>query len=505
MQLPLEMLDLPPGRESVARLMSSDNLRVTASGTTDAQVLLGLSFLARCGDPVRKEIGNVAAGYNTAYAPIIAVLSVMMDRLNDESVGELVQRDPDNALGHYLNGALFHVSSRESEALEAFRRAAKCSELRCYDAVTGEALFRAVDALGLRDLDRLCALSWTTSRWLDFSPAAFQPISTALSELARVADRRTRTELGEILLTLAGHLFVTNFVNRKFAQRAAEAALTLSAELVAEESPPKRNGYAAAVYGLASSWISWPGVKEWWQKNPLDLAYFLPSRLHRALLGADPALMDANETDLSPSDREALDVAKEKASQTARKLVDLAVSEPDAIFGPYLKGLPHGNGQAGERGLFTWTPVEGLIQKRSDLFQAAEANEEARARLWQAGSSAPSRSNTARMMDIAWTIQSFARDHGGSFPDSLAVLAEEGYLKPPLEAKSLLTGRPYVYVAKGEKSPSKANDQAQFVLFYDDERMLHGWYQCAFASCLCNGLQEASLNEELARRGKPGL
>jgi hypothetical protein len=68
MQLPLEMLDLPPDRESVDRVVSSDNLRATASATSDAQVLLGLSLLARCGDPVRNEIGDIAARYNTAYA-----------------------------------------------------------------------------------------------------------------------------------------------------------------------------------------------------------------------------------------------------------------------------------------------------------------------------------------------------------------------------------------------------------------------------------------------------
>ena len=231
MRLPIKMPDLPPHRESVEKAVSAENLRVMASATSDPVVLLGLAFLARSGAPVRKEIGEMAVRARSDYAPIVAVLSVMMDRIDEESVGELVQRDPDNALGHYLNGALLHVANREGESLDVFRKAAACSEMRFYDSTTGEALFKALDVLGLQGLDRLCALSWVVSRWGDFSSVGIQPTYQILADVGRNAEPATRAEVAEILLTLAGHLFAANFTNRWFAQRAVEAAFTIKAKL----------------------------------------------------------------------------------------------------------------------------------------------------------------------------------------------------------------------------------------------------------------------------------
>src|SRR5438445_12429030 len=256
LHLPVTMPNLPPYRESVDKAVSAENLLAVASNTRDPMVLLGLAFLARAGAPVRKEIGAKAMGARSDYAPIIGVLSVMMDRIDEESVGELVQRDPDNALGHYLQGALLNALDRESDALGRFRKAAACSELRFYESTTGEALFKALDALGLQGLDRLCALTWTTSRWADFGSVGIQPIYHALSELAETADSATRLELAEILLTLAGHLFVTNFKNRWFALRAVEAAFRFKAEVAGAGNLPTKNGYAAAIYGLASPMLS---------------------------------------------------------------------------------------------------------------------------------------------------------------------------------------------------------------------------------------------------------
>ncbi len=506
-QLPINMPNLSPYRESVDKAVSAESLRAAASTTEDPVFLLGLAFLARAGAPVRKEVAERAVKARSEYAPVVAVLSVMLDRIDEGSVGELVQRDPDNALGHYLQGALMHVSNRESAALDAFRKGAACSELRFYDSIMGEALFKALDALDFQGVDRLCALSWTISRWVDFSSVGIQPTYHAISESARTADRATRSELGEILLTFAGHLFATNFTNRWFAQRAVEAAFVIKAEQAADENLATRSGYAAAVYGLTSPMLCWPGIKEWWKHSPLELAQYLPNRIWRAFAAADPSLMNAcilGETNPNPteSERTAFEAAKEGAARAANRLLDVALSDPDGIFGPYLKGLPRADPQPGCGPLFTGTAVESLIQKRPDLFQAAAANEEAMAALWKAGENAPSRRNTGRMLEIAWAIQNYAHAHDRGYPDSLAVLFESGYLTPPLEVKSLLTGRPYIYVAAGERSPSKANDRAKFVLLYDDEPIANGWHECALASCFCNGIRVSDLQEQLKRRGK---
>jgi hypothetical protein len=45
------------------------------------------------------------------------------------------------------------------------------------------------------------------------------------------------------------------------------------------------------------------------------------------------------------------------------------------------------------------------------------------------------------------------------------------------------------------------NDRAQFVLFYDDDPLPGGWFECAFASCSAGGIRESDLNERLTSRG----
>src|SRR5262249_46550873 len=197
--------DLPTFREAVDQAAAAESLRALAAGTSDPVVLLGLCVLARAGDPVRQELAGMAVNARADYAPVTALLTVIMDRIDTGSVGELVQRDPANALGHHLQGALLHIADRKEDALAAFRKAAACAELRLYDSITGEALFKALDALNLQGLDRLCALSWTVARWgWDFSSVGIQPTYWALQELARTGDRATRAELADILLTLAG-------------------------------------------------------------------------------------------------------------------------------------------------------------------------------------------------------------------------------------------------------------------------------------------------------------
>ena len=92
--------------------------------------------------------------------------------------------------------------------------------------------------------------------------------------------------------------------------------------------------------------------------------------------------------------------------------------------------------------------------------------------------------------------------HDQAYPAALYALFETGDLKAPLETKSIRTGRPYVYLAAGEKVPARMNDRAQFVLLYDDEPVAGGWFECAFASWGAGGISESDLKEQLRRRGK---
>lgn len=507
MRLPVSFPDYPPNSESVAKAASAESLRAIASTTSDSAVLLGLTFLARAGDPVRKEIGELAAKTKPEYAPIVAVLSLMMDSVDKATVSELVQRDPDNALGHYLQGTLHYVSDCESEALLSFRKAAVCAELRSYDSTIGPALFKALDALNLQGRDRLCALTWTASRWFN---GIAQPIHWALSELARAVDSATRTELADILLVLAGQLFETNFHNRWFAHRAVEASFRLKAEL--EENSAKMNGYVAAIQAMTSAMLPLPTLEELEGRSRptqlMELAQFLPARIHQAFAAADPALLNAGlipGTNLNPPewDRATFEQAKVNVTQAAQKLIEVALINLDAVCAAYLNGLPRPEPRNRNRSCASFnTPVDLLMQRRSDLIRAAAMNEQAIRALWKAGENDPVQKNIGRLMEIALGICNYACAHDQAYPESIAMLFEQGYLKPPLEAKSLLTGLPYVYVAAGEKCPTKSNDRASFVLLYDDEANANGGYSCATALGGGGVILAHELKQQLKRRGK---
>jgi hypothetical protein len=498
--LPVNVPDFPPTLESVRQAVTAERLRVLSAASTDPLVLLGLGLLARSGGPVRQELAELAVGQRSEYAPITALLSVMLDRVDENSIGELVRKDPDNAIGHYLAGTLLHISNAADEAFAEFKRAAGCAEMRFYGATIREALFRALRAADLQESDRVCALSWATSRWLDFSSFGIQPIYGAIPELANNATPTTRHELAEILLALGGHLFVVNFTNRWFALRAVEAALILRAGNEAGTSPAKGNGYAAAVYGLAMPLLSVPGLKEWWHRSPQQLAQFLPARIHQAFAAATANPVDiaaTEETGLTVEELAVLKTARERATTAAGKLVEVALLDPDTTFGAYFQE-PHGIGTLPKSGpTFDWTAVDGLLTKRPDLFKAAAANEEAMAALWQAGENTASRKNASRMLEIAWALCRYAQTHDHVYPPTLDALFESGHLKAPLELNSVKTRRPYVYVAGNRKMPTKGNDRARFVVLYDDDPLPGGWYECALSSCTTGGARESDLREQL--------
>ena len=162
---------------------------------------------------VAAMIIGTAEGVQVVLAQAVAVLAITMDGIEEQSIGKLIKRDPDNALGYYLQGTLLHQADKQTEAIEAFRKAAHCSELRLYESNTGPALFKSLDALNLTGRDRLCALSWMAARSSDFCSAALQPVKQALCEVARRSAPNQREEISELLLILAGHLYATNFQN----------------------------------------------------------------------------------------------------------------------------------------------------------------------------------------------------------------------------------------------------------------------------------------------------
>src|SRR5688572_17266129 len=382
-------------REAVEQAVSTDSLKALASKTTDPDLLLGLALLAQAGNPVRKEFSTAAVQANADYAAVAALLPLMLDGVDEPAIAELIRCDRQNALGHYLQANRLHQSDREREALESFREAGRCAELRLYDGITAKCLFKVVDALNLRGEDRLCALSWMASRISNFSSAALQPIRNSLHELAKNTDLLTRKEISDLLLILAGHLFATNYVNRTFGEWALADAFQLKAEVAAAENSLTMYGYGATGQAIFNTYCSWPGLEN--LPKPQQLALYLPSRILRAFAMVDPAKFQPRyigelNFSVTDSNRAAVEEAKQKVTKTARALVDVALTDPDAVIGAYLRGAT-----SQRDGRCPWFPpamgIGKLFHDKPDLLRAAAAHEEAMSALWETGKDDPERLN----------------------------------------------------------------------------------------------------------------
>ena len=502
------MPKIPPSREPAARAVSDENLRGAAANCSQ-EVLFGLALLAEAGSPVRKELfDRRELADATVYTAAMAVMTLVLDRVDVEAVDRLVERDEQNALGYYLRGTLFQHADRDQEAIVAYRQAATCRQIELYQALASTALASAVNFLNLAGADRLCALSWMATRLSNFSGLAIQPMYWALREIGRSGEGSNGEEASEILLRLGGHLYATNFQNRWYAERAIQEALALKAEAAAATDIPKMYGYAAIVHALNNAHFAIPGFEDDERPvNILELARFLPDRIHRAFVAADPALLNAGtlgEANLHPprEDQPAFDRAKENFTLAAKELLEEALLDPDGIAGAYLKGIPSPNAEERPNpwSLFC-TPVGTLMMKRPELFRAASNYERAMNALWKAGQNDPWHKNMSRIMKIGWEVIGYAQKHDGNYPSAIDVVMEKPQ-EPPEERKSFLSGREYVYVGAGEKMPAKSKDQAEFVVFYDDQAGECGLHPCFFANGVGGGIRVEDLREQLRKRGR---
>jgi hypothetical protein len=345
------------------------------------------------------------------------------------------------------------------------------------------------------------------SRSASFSAIGLQDIQRAISELGRTGDIARQKELSDLLLVLAGHLFASNFNNRWYAERALESAFRMKAQIGAAEKSPTMNGYAAVVQALASVSLSWPGIKEHAShEDPLELARFLPSRIHRAFAIADPSqqrsakLFEFNVS-LTGDEKVAFSKATENAVIAAQALLNVALQDPDGVVGAYLKGRPPRKYEDGPWVSY-YSPVEKLMSRHPEVFRAAAANEEAMTALAEAGKGDPKRRNMRRMMEVGLGIIRHASRQAKSYPPNLQVLFDRGMLKPPLEANSVLTGKPYLYFSAGEKPPEKGTDWNYMVLLCDRDPLPDGSYQCVMADGSGQQLAAETLKEHLRQRGK---
>ncbi|MCL2640342.1 MAG: hypothetical protein FWD53_05815, partial [Phycisphaerales bacterium] len=382
--------------DAVDKVLTVENLRAVAAKTSDAEVLLGLGYVAPAGSAARPELLARAVKLRPEYGPAAIVLEMAMEGVDEKNVATLIKADPDNALGYYLQAHQLHQAGKNAEELDAYRKGAKCAEIRLYSTMTAEALFKGLDTLGLKGRDRLAALGWTSSRMHNFY---LMYVQRALS-MSRLAynnpDMAARKEISEMLLVLSGQFHQTNFQIRAFAPKAVMRAFRIKAEVAAEEKSPMMNGYVTVVQALTSMGLSWPGFAE--NRNvALETALFFDLRFTMAEAMGNAKIQEAHgyNAKVPEQDKAAFEKAKQELVRAAEAVVELCASDPDGIIGAYLKDLPPL--KENEKGREPWVSrlsyVELLMLKRPEIFQAVAAYNDASQALQAAAENAPSKKN----------------------------------------------------------------------------------------------------------------
>jgi hypothetical protein len=366
----------PPLNEAVEKAVAPTNLRAVAARTTDPQVWLGLSFLAQPGDPVRPELSEMAVKAKPEFGPTAIVLANAIDGVDEQSIAELIHRDPSNALGYYLLGNRLSKPGAEKESLEAFRKGAACPELRLYGETVSNVLFKALDALNLKGRDRLCASSWMATRWANFKILNLQSQGNVLRWLAHNDDIGKRKEISDLMLAVAGHLNDGDFQCRVFGDRVLIEAFHLKADIAASEKSATMNGYASVVQALVSTSIDRSSQR----KDPLTVAQFLPGRIWRAYIVVDPEQARTNLAEMKnkpPGADPAFDKAYKNWAKASKALIDAALPEQDEIIGAYFCGHLPSRANVPFPWASSGTCVEELVKRKPELFKAAVANEDA--------------------------------------------------------------------------------------------------------------------------------
>ena len=486
--------------------INPDKLKTLASSSGDPDILMGLVILDGGKSLSLSEVSQRILQGRAGYASTLAVAKVMVDRPEETAIAELIAVDPDNALGHYLQANLLYQAGKDQESLAAFRKGAACPELRLYGNIRADALFKALDALEMEGRERLATSSATATQLSNFYSINLQHLHIDLQEMAHKSDWATQSEIADLLLTVAGHLYATNYPNRDFAEWTVQDAFHIRARIAGEEKSPAANGYLSAADAIFGVKWSLPDLQE--EMHLYHAAgHFLPSRISIALSLSDstrkvfrwPIESAAN---VPEKDKAAFEMARADAAEAAAALVEAALIEPDEIIGAYLKDVPRAQTNSPTGWVSTQTHVTKLLWRRQDLFRAAVKHERAFNVLQHAGRKTSAERNVGKLMHVGSALWCYARDHNQILPESLEVLYKDGkYLKDAEAAQSLFTGKLYVCAAPGKKMPVKQTERDRFVLAYDDHEE-DGECQFVLANGGGSSLGASDLKKILARQAE---
>jgi hypothetical protein len=245
------------------------------------------------------------------------------------------------------------------------------------------------------------------------------------------------------------------------------------------------NGYAAVTQALVSTMITTPA-----QQEAREAIQFLPSRVYGAFFLKNPRAG-------TPAIKGPESDAELKA---AEPLLNATAADPDKTVGAYLKGLVPSKRLEKTPWVFRWSYVDDLMSDSPQLFAVATEYEKAMQAAQQARHNDQPSKNMSQMMDVGLEAISYAYKHENTFPDSLQALVDKKALDAKT-SKSMLSGRPYVFVAAGAKLPDKGKDRGGFIVLYDDQPVGEN-YQCVLADGHGEHIPVEKVKEQLKARGK---
>lgn len=464
--------------DSVTQALEDRKIEAIAAETEDAEIVFGLACLANPDSPVRPRLFERVRSMEPSLAPATHIWNFLLQEVSRSQAEAILQSDPNNALGYYLLGKFDYDEDREVEALKMFRKGRACEAIRLYQSQAGEAIIKALDHMGFEGRERLCALSSLADELISFGSGYFQYFPRDLTGMALDEGLERKEEIADLLVILAGQMWVVNDYAQYFAHQSLSQGFRLKAEAAAVQRSPKMNGYAAVTQALVS--VDFRNYRYWYDAvlSEPEVVRNLPNSLSNALRILENLEYDASKLDLSPEHQVAHENAWKKNLRASRELIALAEKNPDEILKPYLFGLAENPNYSEGPWVANRTAMDQLVKSHTELFEQAIAYDESRQAMHDAAKSDPSSRNMRRMMKVGLQSIIYADNHKNRLPGSLDDLFDAGLLTPE-EARSIFTDELYVYLGDGRERPRKRADD--FMLLYDAHRIDGKIVQVVFA------------------------
>ncbi len=416
--------------ERYGEATSAERIEAAVARERDAGVLMGLSLLANRGNAdILRRISEIMPNGVPAYY-------ALQYRLNEEQAAAFVDVDPFNALAHYALVQALCAAGRPQEAMESFRRGAKCKTIRTYRKEAAESLFKALDALGVEGALRLHAIG--QARWRRFQrvqPLEWRRIQRVAGQTAGMGEEDKRV-LAENLMAYAGQVLDAKeeWPRGKWSAYTAMAeAFRIREGMVREKDAPERRAYReAADLARAQAQKASREMGGGWERFAWAVELALGGVEE---VGRDVSLALRIDPTIDEETRAVLELLKsEVGGEAVESFLESAATDVD-----------------GKLGLWLWmgdNEAQRILEDESgDLASEAERVarlvNEARNTMME---KAPAIRERYDLKQLGLSVGVFMTNNNEEYPPNIETLFEKRYLQSYGVPKSDISGEPVVYL-----------------------------------------------------------